>query len=536
MNATLAFALSLFTSIALVPLLIRYAGVLGLIDTPDGHRKIHTQVIPRSGGLAMAVAFFLTVLYFSPDSTLVHYLVGAVVIVILGVLDDRFELPYHLKFLGQIFAIVIFLSGDIELGNIPFFADALIPEWVAKALLFFFILAVTNAIALSDGLDGLAAGTTVVSLGLIAYLGMEAGEPLIVVVALAIIGASLGFLRYNTHPAQVFMGDTGSQFLGYSSSCLAVTVTQLQTSAVSPLLPLIIFSLPLLDTTMVMVIRIYQGRSPFSPDKNHIHHQLMKFGLYHYEAVALIYVLQFALIFVAYLSRFETDITVLILFLSLSIFCLGLFYSANHYHWTFHAAQPASGRVERRNLFLRHFNWVYLYSAHIISGCLAVAWCTLSLMSVGVHNNSDLWALLSMVLSFFLGILLPKFLQIHARIIGYSVSALTLYPLWLQHQNFLVDATINCMVSIIAIFLILSIRLTRKEQFKLDNQDILVLLILFAGPMLPNLSSVNDNIDIMLLRLAVMIYAVEYVINRQKGPYWILVAGGVTALFISAFI
>ncbi|MGH1471278.1 MAG: glycosyltransferase family 4 protein [Cellvibrionaceae bacterium] len=533
MNASLSFALSLFISIALVPVFMRYATTLGLVDTPDGLRKIHTKIIPRSGGIAIAIAFFLTVIYLSPDIKMLSYLVGALVIVFVGVLDDRFELAFYWKFFGQIIATLVFMSGDISFNNIPFIDQLNIPGWLVNTIVFLFIMSVTNAIALSDGLDGLTAGTIVVSLGFIGYLGFCSNEPIILSVAMAIIGALLGFLRYNTHPAIVFMGDTGSQFLGFSAACLAVLVTQLETSTVSPLLPIIIFSLPIIDMMMVMAIRIYYKKSPFSADKNHIHHQLIKIGFHHYEAVALIYLIQFLLIFIGYIFRFESDLFIIILFISIAITSISTVIMAKIYQWKVHDDHNRSTKKERRNLFFRKFNWIYINSATIISISLVSVWFIFSLTSTSFVKDNESLSLLSLTLiliSLTLLFFFKRLQTVSTRVISYSVSALVLYPFsFIDHM--IVVKILDFSLMIMAVLLLFVVRLTRKNQFRVDNQDILVLFILLSAPLLSSATSFIET-GTMLLRLVVMIYAIEYVINRNTENHSLLNFGGLFALAI----
>ena len=154
------------------------------------------------------------------------------------------------------------------------------------------LVGITNAINLSDGLDGLAGGVTFLSLAAIAvltYIAVDAGFMLLA--TMSIMGSILGFLRFNTFPARIFMGDGGSQFLGFSAGVLAILLTQSSNTALSPALPLLILGLPILDTLMVMGERIYEGRSPFVADRKHIHHRLLALGFHHYEAVVTIYAL-----------------------------------------------------------------------------------------------------------------------------------------------------------------------------------------------------------------------------------------------------
>ena len=184
-----------------------------------------------------------------------------------------------------------------------------------QSLTFLFLVGVTNAVNLSDGLDGLAGGMSLLCLCAIALLAAVSGNALVVTLALIECGAILGFLRFNTHPAQIFMGDSGSQLLGFSIGVLAILATQGESTSVSAALPLLLLGLPILDTLAVMWQRVRAGRSPFSSDRNHLHHKLLALEFAHAEAVAVVYLLQVALFLVAYFLRFESDLVILAVFL-----------------------------------------------------------------------------------------------------------------------------------------------------------------------------------------------------------------------------
>lgn len=522
MSAALSFTLSLFMSFALVPLCMRYADALGLIDKPDGVRKIHKKIIPRSGGLAISLAVLLPLVYlFSQINELFYLLIGSIVIVIFGILDDRYELNYKWKFLGQVIAIIIFLLGTPEISKLPFNINSL-PEWLAYSILFFFILGATNAVNLADGLDGLAAGTILISLGFIAYIAYEGGVDSIFILACGLMGSLLGFLRYNTHPASVFMGDTGSQFIGYMSVTLAVTVTQYGSTATSPVLPLIIMGLPILDTLMVMSIRISDGKSPFSPDKNHLHHQLIKLGFHHYETVAVIYLLQIVLILIAYILRYDSDSNLLLCYFLFSISVLAFIYLARSNEWLFHSSIKKDQHLERRNPILRKLNWVYLYNSQIITISVGFIWLVLIYSNNNLESSLVFMAQILLISALGIKIIFPKLTLLSTRISTYSISVLSLYPCSVLENSSLSNTTINTLLLHLGLILALSIRMTRRDQFHLDNQDILILFVLLIGPLLPIGTSLETEFGTMLIRLAVMLYAVEYLITKNKGNLQLL--------------
>ena len=302
--------LSVLITIALTPAFSAVALRFRWLDLPS-ERKVHLIPTPRVGGVAMALGSFIPLCYWlCAEPFVLAYLAGGGLLVVLGGVDDFRDLPPRAKFAGQIAAALIaVLFGGVRIETLGGFAPEgfLLPGWLGIALTVFVIVGVTNAINLSDGLDGLAGGLSLLIFAGIGYLAYLEGSPSIGLISLALFGALFGFLRFNTHPASVFMGDAGSQFLGFSAITLSLALTQGRSTPLSPYLPLIILGFPILDTFTVMVTRISQGRSPFSADKNHFHHNLMAFGFRHPESVLIIYVLQSLLCFAAVHFRFYSD-------------------------------------------------------------------------------------------------------------------------------------------------------------------------------------------------------------------------------------
>ena len=516
MGAVLIFILSLAMSFVLIPICKRYSNFLGLVDKPST-RKVHKHVIPRSGGLAISLAVLLPLLFLLDDiHELSNLILGSIIIVLFGLADDKYELSYKWKFLGQVIAIIVFMVGAPEYNKLPFDLGIL-PEWITYTIIFIFILGATNAVNLSDGLDGLAAGTILLGLGFIAYLAYEAKINSVFILSCGLIGALSGFLRYNTHPASIFMGDTGSQFIGYMSATLAIIITQSESSASSPLMPLLILGLPLLDTIMVMCIRISQGNSPFKADRNHIHHQLIKFGFHHYETVAVLYFLQIALILSAYSLRHSEDLYIILFFLFFALVILSCIFVGQKSNWQFRDLgniQNIQNKYERRNLFLRRFNWIYDYSSLLIAILIGTTWITLA-TSVETINNSLIKLSQVLIILFILAwLLLPMFTKVLARIGAYSVSVLTLYPYSMLDSANFPGITISIMFSLLSIVLIISIRITRREKYHLNNQDILIFFMLITAPLLPKEVIGEINMGTMLLQLAILLYSAEYLISK----------------------
>src|SRR5262245_22323853 len=195
-----------------------------------------------------------------------------------------------------------------------------------------------GGIAMAAGtLHALAGGTALLSLSALALLAFTSGTPFVGAVAVVIVGAILGFLRFNTHPARVFMGDGGSQILGFSAAVLAVVLTQDETTPLSSALPLLLLGIPIIDTLMVMTQRLLEGRSPFQADRNHIHHRLLALGFDHHEAVVAIYVLQGTLFVVAWFLRYESDPTIIVVFTAVALATIGVLQVAARTGWRWRA-------------------------------------------------------------------------------------------------------------------------------------------------------------------------------------------------------
>ncbi|MDQ6998069.1 MAG: MraY family glycosyltransferase [Mariprofundus sp.] len=283
---------ALMVTLVILPLTIRFAHELGMVDVPDA-RKTHLIHMPRSGGVGIALGFFFSILLFgTSDQGVQAVMLGALVIIATGVLDDIWQIrPLH-KFIGQIIAAVLFIwwSGVslTSIGDI-FGVGPIHTGPFGFAFTVLCIVGVINALNLSDGLDGLAGGMSVIAclfLGFFAYVSQQWASLFIVV---ALFGSLLGFLYYNSHPAKVFMGDTGSLLLGYLLVTAEILLAGGKGAVVFPVTMALVLALPVVDTALVMTHRIMRGSSPFSPDRTHIHHRLLDLGLPHGAVVSLLY-------------------------------------------------------------------------------------------------------------------------------------------------------------------------------------------------------------------------------------------------------
>lgn len=294
-----AAALLAAALIALVttPVVRSLAFKMRAVDVPKDNRRMHSHPIPRMGGLAIFLGFLFSVLIFVPlTDELRGMMLGAVVIVVLGVLDDIYALPAMPKFLVQIgAALIAVLQGNVitHLSNPNLFSAS--PIWNLGVLSIPFsvlwIVAITNAVNLIDGLDGLACGVSAISSMTLLVIALTVSEPQVALLMAALAGACLGFLPYNLNPAKIFMGDTGSTFLGYVLAVVSIQGLFKYATIISFAVPFLLMGLPIFDTCFAILRRVSHGQSPMAPDRGHIHHRLIDMGLSQKQAVAVLYVI-----------------------------------------------------------------------------------------------------------------------------------------------------------------------------------------------------------------------------------------------------
>ncbi|MDL4838882.1 glycosyltransferase family 4 protein [Aquibacillus rhizosphaerae] len=288
----LALGICIIVSGLMTPLVKKLAIKIGAVDSPDD-RKVHTKLMPRLGGLAIFLSFLIGILIFLPQTIGAYPIfIGAIIIVTIGILDDLFALSAKVKFSGQLLAAVVTVIGGVRIDFITLpFTDRIELGYLAIPLTILWIVGITNAINLIDGLDGLAAGVASIALLTISGIAISMGNPLIALLGIIMLGSTLGFLIYNFYPAKLFMGDTGSLFLGYMISVLAVMGLSKNATIFSLIVPIIILGVPILDTVFAIVRRIINKKPLSSPDKLHLHHCLIRLGFSHRQTVMMIYLI-----------------------------------------------------------------------------------------------------------------------------------------------------------------------------------------------------------------------------------------------------
>ncbi|CAG1022698.1 partial UDP-GlcNAc:undecaprenyl-phosphate/decaprenyl-phosphate GlcNAc-1-phosphate transferase, partial [Methylococcales bacterium] len=467
MELFLSFTLSTLISVLLMPVLIRSAKYLGMLDEPD-ERKVHQHAIPRCGGLGISIATLVTISVLAPfDEPFNSLLIGGSIIVFFGLLDDIFNLNYKWKFFGQFIAVIFVLYKGIYLRCLPFAGLDDASLWIAYPLSFIFVVGVTNAVNLSDGLDGLAAGIMLMTLAAIAFFAEHVGGKDLALIALALIGGILGFLRFNSHPAIVFMGDTGSQFIGFMAAFLCIYLVENVYITLNPALPLLLLGLPVLDTLMVMSQRIYHGKSPFSPDKRHIHHRLLAHGFSHAEAVSCIYALQSIFLLAAFLLRYQSDLAVVGIYGLICAAILSLFYWAQQTGWRLRA--ELNPRDRRRGVLRRIGGLYWGCRLYIEFALLLYLWVMIFAMfeSFTLFSKPEPFFLMSLFLSALLVLLFKSpFLNSLIKLCVYITATFSGFILTPENLNFnYIEIGVNGYLIALMLVIFVGIRVTRRNVF-----------------------------------------------------------------------
>ena len=292
-----AFIVSFAFTFATTPLVRRFAFKIGAIDISKDNRRMHKKPTPRIGGLAIIFGFTVATLCFAqPSRQLYGTLAGAAIIAVMGVIDDCKNLPAKLKFVIQIIAaLVVVFAGDIKIDvftNPNFLSDNpywVLPEWLSVTLTVIWIVFITNAVNFIDGLDGLAAGVSAIMSISLVFISIRVGEYSIAILGIALMGSCFGFLPFNFNPAKIFMGDTGSTFLGFMLATLSIQGVFKSYAVISFAVPLLILGLPLFDALFAMIRRILRGQSPMTADRGHLHHRLVDMGFSQKQTVFILY-------------------------------------------------------------------------------------------------------------------------------------------------------------------------------------------------------------------------------------------------------
>ena len=335
-----AFVVALIVAYATTPLSIKLAFKIGALDVPKDNRRMHKKPTPRIGGIAIVYGFIISVCCFSNfmvggqlNKPLIGILIGALIIAVLGFLDDLKPKKAILKFVIQIAAACIpVLMGVRVVAVANPVTDLLVrvPDWLSISGSVMFIVGVTNAVNLIDGLDGLAAGvSSIAALALLSILVMQHNANItMLILAAALAGSCFGFLPFNFNPAKTFMGDTGATFLGFILACISIQGPF--KTYVAFALPFLILGLPIFDTLFAIVRRLIRGQGIMTPDRGHLHHRLIDMGFSQRTAVIILYALSAILAISAIVMFISNFLRAFVLFLFIMLFVAFTIFGRNN--------------------------------------------------------------------------------------------------------------------------------------------------------------------------------------------------------------
>jgi len=541
LNSELAFSLLVFVvsmsiSMALIPLMIRWAPALGMLDKPDP-RKVHTTPIPRVGGVGIVLGALLPLWIWLPSNDLtISFLMGAIVLLVFGIWDDVKELGHYVKFVGQfIAALLVVYHGNLYVTQLPFIDSAAIDESFGRIFTVIAMVGAINAINHSDGLDGLAGGESLLSLGGIAFLAYQAHDVFVVPVAFAAMGGIFGFLRFNSHPARVFMGDGGSQFLGFTLAFLVVYLTQVSNRALSPAIPALLLGLPIVDILSVFAQRIYGGMNWFRATKNHVHHRLLELGYRHYESVMVIYSIQALLVIIGVLMPYESDALLLGFYLVICTLLFTYLVVAERKGLKVHhtkgdgsrpsllAALASGDRLAAINYKLIQF----LISMFLVAGAVFIPKVPLDLtIAAGVLF---IFLAIRLLLGFrvwFLYLRLILFMSV-----AFTAYLFEYYPPsgWEGVSGFY-----NIFFGLLATAVMFAVRFSKTEFFQVTPLDYLVMLIVAILAVMAEKGGTDIAMVKLVIQLIILFYGVEVVLRHMRKLFNPFTGSSLAALGIVA--
>lgn len=321
-----AFFVALFIALFITPFVIGFAKKTGALDVPDS-RKVHKEPIARIGGMAIYLSFTLvTLAYFLINDILTQEIAGLLVsgtfIFLVGIIDDYKNIPAKVKLLGQIVAALILALGfgvKINFISDPF-GDYLFLEEFAVPVTVIWLVSLTNTVNLIDGLDGLAAGVSAIACFTIFLVATGQNVFIVAFLTATLMGSALGFLFYNFNPARIFMGDSGSMFLGFILAGISIIGPTKSAAALSLIIPMLALGLPIMDTAFAIIRRKRAGTPIFKPDRGHLHHRLLDLGMSQKQAVLLMYVISTLLGLMAILLTLVDEQVGIIIILAIFLF------------------------------------------------------------------------------------------------------------------------------------------------------------------------------------------------------------------------
>jgi len=461
-------------------------------------------------------AFIPIIMWVPWNNFLKSLVLGSGILVIFGIADDIRNINFKVKFAGQtLAALIVVLYGGLSINQLGGLTQngMFLPSWVSISFTLVTIVAVTNAINFSDGLDGLAGGLTLISFLCLGYLSHLSNFQGFEIISVAMVGAIVGFLRFNTHPAVVFMGDSGSQLLGFVAISISLALTKTSGHPSLFLVPLII-GIPLVDELFVMAQRIFEGRSPFLADKCHLHHKLMNLGLYHSESVLIIYLLHSILVCMAFIFRFKPAWFLSTLYISYSGCIVAAIFIACRNGWQIKrfdiidlVIKGNLRKLKEKNIlikisfksveigfiFLLIFNCFLPKHIHIYFSLFSTVILMMVLLTRQFKKD---WV--SKLLDMTVFLMIPFLVYFSEKNVGYLVD------------TFLIQAY-NISFGILFIFVILTLKFTRRNGFKPNSMDFLLIFIALVIPNLPDPNIKEWQMGLIAAKIIVFFFSYEII-------------------------
>ena len=516
--ALLVPTIALVISMASIPYAIRWAPQLGMVDEPDP-RKVHERPVPRVGGVGIVFGALIALVIALPfDRLMQAYVAGSLVLFFFGTWDDRAELGHYVKFIGQFVAVgLVVFYGDLVVVNFPFLAPHPLPYWIGAPFTFFALVGVINAVNHSDGLDGLAAGECLVSLSVVAFLCYDAGGSDALLLCLAAIGGILGFLRFNTHPAAVFMGDSGSQFIGFTLGFAVLLLTQRVNPALSPVLPALLLGLPVIDIVAVFYLRVSGGMNWFRATRNHIHHRLLDLGFSHQAAVVMIYSVHALLVITAILFPYSGDAFLLLCYLLVATAIFAVLTWAERMHAvrieTLSQIERLSSVVAR----VRQIVKIRKMSRMVVWNSLPLYLLITGFFSGG--PDSDI-AIGAAIVSVAAAIGLLRFTEPSALLTRFLIYTAIVFCVYLSAgysqtaSGKIVEITFFAALAIAIAF---SLKLKGAAEFRTTPTDYLGVFVVLVFSLLPLPLVQGVSVIVLVIKAMVLLYASELILSEVEN-------------------
>lgn len=526
----LAFAAAL--SMTLIPLAMRAAPALQLVDIPNA-RKVHAAAIPRVGGIGIVLGALTPLLLWLPSDPLYQsYILASLVLFLFGLLDDRAELGHFVKFAGQFIAVgLVVFYGGLTIERFPLVPPESIDPLLARAFTFFALVGMINAANHSDGLDGLAGGLTLLTLIAMGVLAYDANGSAVLLIAATAAGGILGFLRYNSHPARVFMGDSGSQFLGLTAGFLAVVLTQQAHPALSPALPALLLGLPVIDIILVLYLRVSNGMHWFKATRNHLHHRLLDLGFPHQSTVVIIYSVQLLFVASAGLLRYQPDALILVVYLTFTAVLL-LTIRAMERGTAIMGLNRAVARADKaiqRTMALRATR-----RGPLMFLALAVPAYFVLIAFTRQQIGPD-FAVLSLVLFLVLGLdaaIGGLRASVFSRTAIFTLAIFTAFLCSMAPPGFLADAELlrKLFFAAIALAVALSLKFSPEVDFRTTSLDYLALFLIVLVSLFPAPEVLDGELPAIVVKAVILFFACEILLSCRRLVRIPLYAGTMASL------